>query len=120
MYHSGTDEIPPGVFFAGTQYRRIKYRTKDGQADYEFSFERMPNGIHRAYILSQPGYGPRDPDLVITHRSFDGERHYVCWKPEPTSEQTLEKVVAIWCDLTQEYIRTGRRLDAQLDDLRGR
>ena len=43
-------EARPTTSQSSARYRRVKYRTKDGQADYEFSFERMPNGGHRAYI----------------------------------------------------------------------
>lgn len=49
----------------------IKYRTKDGRADYEFSFEQQRNGEWRAYIVSQPSYRGRSTSLYDTHRLRD-------------------------------------------------
>ena len=83
---SHTPDQIPGTFYVNVAYRQIKYRTKDGQVDYEFSFERMPNGVHRAYILSQPSYQLRDQLISVIHRLTEGGRHYVCWTPEPTNE----------------------------------
>jgi hypothetical protein len=85
----------------------IKYRTKDGLADYEFSFERKWNGEWRAYIVSQPSYGGRDTSLHKTHRLPDGNRKYVCWTKKLWTEDDLRKVVALWSDCTQRYIRYG-------------
>jgi hypothetical protein len=87
----------------------IKYRTKDGLADYEFSFERQWNGEWRAYIVSQPSYRGRDTSLHATHRLRDGNRNYVCWTKPLWSQQDLKQVVAIWADSTQQYIRDGTR-----------
>jgi len=98
----------------------IYYRTKDSMADYKFSFEYfnssqspLPGG-YRAYIISMPSYGSRDSDSQLTHRSFDGQRYFVCWNRELYSEEELKKVVALWSDLTQVYIRTGRTIDQQV------
>ena len=87
----------------------IKYRTKDGRADYEFSFERQSGGDWRAYIVSQPSYGPRLADADHTHRLTDrpSGRRYVCWDTPIRSEDDLKQVVAAWSDLTQRYIRYG-------------
>ncbi|HVB44423.1 MAG TPA: hypothetical protein VNF47_17225 [Streptosporangiaceae bacterium] len=87
----------------------IKYRTKDGQADYEFSFERQPGGDWRAYIVSQPSYGSRLTDADHTHRLTDrpSGRKYVCWDRPIRSQADLKQVVAVWSDLTQRYIRYG-------------
>lgn len=85
----------------------IKYRTKDGRADYEFSFEQQSGGDWRAYIVSQPSYGPRPTDADSTHRLTDNGRKYVCWNRRIWSREDLKKVVALWSDRTQEYIRYG-------------
>lgn len=89
-----------------------KYRTNDGSADYEFSFEQQPDGNWRIYVTNQPGYSGRDEGLA-THRLLDGNRQYICWKSGslplgslPTLPEAKE-VAAIWADKTQEYIRTG-------------
>jgi hypothetical protein len=87
----------------------IKYRTKDGQADYEFSFERQSNGQWRAYILSQPSYRSRPTDSHSTHRLTDGDRKYVCLKTPPRDVDNLKTVVAKWSDCTQDYIKYGIR-----------
>lgn len=86
----------------------IKYRTKDGRADYEFSFEHRWNGEWRAYIVSQPSYGSRATDAHSTHRlTATFGRKYVCWDRPIYSREDLESVVALWCDRTQDYIRYG-------------
>lgn len=101
----GGDQVPPGIF-----YGTVKYRTRDGRADYVFSFEQQSNGSWRAYIVSQPSYGLlRDKDCHTTHRLTDGGRHYVCWTNELRSLSELRQVAALWADSTQNYIRTGKR-----------
>ena len=94
----------------------LYYRTMDGLADYGFSFEEQPEGYWRIYIESMPSYGRRNTSLSITHRLREGHRYYVCWEPE-SALRTLEdakKVAALWADLTQEYIKTGRTIDEQM------
>lgn len=93
----------------------IKYRTKDGIADYEFSFEPVGEG-YRAYIVNMPSYGTRDTRLSVTHRLVSGNRYYVCWDKPLHTVENLKKVVALWSDLTQAYIRTGRTIDQQMTD----
>lgn len=85
----------------------IKYRTKDGRADYEFSFEQQRNGEWRAYIESQPSYRGRSTSLDDTHRLRDGSRYYVCWTRQLWNTDDLKKVVALWSDRTQRYIADG-------------
>jgi hypothetical protein len=92
----------------------ISYRTKDGMADYKFSFEYLNGSGYRAYILDMPSYGGRDKSLHITHRLKDGERYYICWSQPLHTLEDLKKVVAFWSDLTQTYIRTGMTIDQQL------
>lgn len=94
--------------------KRVYYRTKDGQADYGFSFEEQNDGSLRAYIESMPNYGSRSTSLHTTHRLPDGNRHYVCWNRELRNEEDLEKVVALWSDATQTYIKTGTTIDEQM------
>jgi hypothetical protein len=88
----------------------IYYRTKDGQADYRFSFERQSSGEWRAYILNQPSYQGRPTDSDSTHRLTDASgRKYVCWNRSIRSAESLSQVVALWCDSTQDYIKYGTR-----------
>ena len=91
----------------------IYYRTKDGRTDYGFSFERQADGSWRAYIVSMPSYGLRETSLSVTHRLTDGGRYYVCWNQPLWSETDVRKVAALWADLTQVYIRTGKTIDQQ-------
>ena len=86
----------------------VYYRTKDGRADYGFSFKRQSDGSYRAYIVSQPSYGSRDTSLYATHRLMDRGRYYVCWEPPPRNEADVRQVAALWADNTQDYIKTGR------------
>ena len=85
----------------------ISYRTKDGQADYRFSFENQPDGNWRVYIGSQPSYRGRSEGAVETHRLPDGERQYICWTDAICSLPDAKAIAAIWADKTQNYIRTG-------------
>ena len=85
----------------------ITYRTKDGQADYEFSFEQRPGGDWRAYIVSQPSYGNRPIDADSTKRLTEAGRKYVCWTAPIRSREELKQVVALWSDGTQDYIKYG-------------
>ena len=94
--------------------KMIYYRTKDGRADFGFSFERESDGTWRAYIQSMPDYGSRDTSLHTTHRLRSGGRYYVCWDSPLNSEREARSVAALWADLTQKYIRTGRTIDDQV------
>lgn len=84
------------------------YRTRDGKADYKFSFEEQVDGSWRAYIESQPSYNGRDTGLHPTHRLIDGDRYYICWDSPLKSLKQVKYVAALWADATQEYIRTGK------------
>lgn len=86
------------------------YRTKDGQADYGFSFEQQPDRSWRAYIINQPSYRGRPDDSHTTHRliSSDGRR-YVCWSTTLQSLEQAKTVAARWADATQAYVATGKR-----------
>jgi hypothetical protein len=97
----------------------LYYRTKDGLSDYGFSFESQSDGSWRAYIVSMPSYGHRDTSLHVTHRlrDLDG-RYYVCWSQPLYSLEDIKKVAALWADLTQEYIKTGRTFDEQMRNRR--
>ena len=87
----------------------IYYRTRDGRADYAFSFERQGNGTYRIYIEDQPSYGSRVSSLHATHRLFDRGRYYVCWAGVLRTEAQARQVAALWADSTQRYIRFGTR-----------
>jgi hypothetical protein len=87
-----------------------RYRTRDGLADYGFSIERQSDGSFRAYIVSQPDYGPRGTSSHSTHRHTDFRgRSYVCWSEPMRSTEDALRVSAEWADATQDYIRSGRR-----------
>ena len=90
------------------------YRTKDGRADYQFSFEQQRDRSWRAYILNMPSYRSRNTGLHTTHRLTDGGRYYVCWDSKLRSLESAQQVAALWADLTQVYIRTGRTIDQQV------
>lgn len=86
------------------------YRTKDGQADYKFKFETMPDGTERAYILQQPSYRGRAEGAHETHRyGLDTGTPYICYDPMPRSRKDSKAIAAAWSDSTQAYISTGRR-----------
>lgn len=91
------------------------YRTKDGQADYQFSFEKQSGGSFRSVILNMPSYGSRDMGLRTTHRLTDSNGHYyVCWDRPLKNENEAMRVAARWADLTQTYIKTGKTIDEQV------
>lgn len=95
-------------FLVKNKYRKI-YRTKDGCADYEFSFEKRSDGSWRVYIENQPSYRNRSEDGHSTHRLTNGNRKYVCWTKQLDSLDEAKTVAQLWADKTQEYIRTGQR-----------
>lgn len=97
-----------------TEVSTTYYRTRDGQADYGFSFERLSDGSIRPYITSMPSYGGRSTGLHTTHRLQDGGRYYVCWDRPLYNVADVKQVVSMWSDLTQEYIKTGRTIDEQV------
>lgn len=99
-------ELPDRVS-SGCFYGTIKYRTKDGLEDYVFSFEQQPGGTWRAYIVWQPDYNGRNEDAIQTHRLSDGDRRYVCWKPEVSAYEACRRIAALWADNTQQYRKTG-------------
>jgi hypothetical protein len=84
------------------------YRTKDGRADYRFSFEEQQDGTWRAYIEEQPSYCGRPTDAHATHRLSDNNRKYVCWTDPLKSLAEAKSVAALWADATQKYIQTGQ------------
>lgn len=106
MSASTSLDIVPAGCFRGT----VLYRTKDGRADYGFSFERQSDGSWRANIVSQPPYGPqRDESAHATHRLTGDTRKYVCWNTPLRSEVEARQVAALWADATQNYILHGTR-----------
>lgn len=83
------------------------YRSRDGSADYSFSFEQQSDGTWRVYIEGQPSYGNRATDAHSTHRLSDSGRKYVCWTTDLNTLEDAKQVAALWADETQKYIRTG-------------
>lgn len=98
----GRDRIPQGIFYT------TKYRTKDNEPDYGFSFEKQPDGSWRAYIVRQPWYDGHPDGSHATHRLTDGARKYVCWNQPIRSLPEMKTVAALWADCTQTYRKTGR------------
>jgi hypothetical protein len=87
---------------------RVTYRTRDGEADYEFSLEEQGGRVWRAYIVSQPSYQSRDRSLQATHRLIDEQgRYYVCWSTPVRELDDLKRIAALWSDRTQRYIKDG-------------
>lgn len=84
-----------------------RYRTADGGADYEFTFEYIGDGW-RAWIDRQPGYGGRDSGSLATHRLTSNGRQYICWDQRIATLDDCKGVAALWADCTQVYIATGR------------
>jgi hypothetical protein len=89
--------------------RPLSYRTKDGQADYGFSFEEQSDGTWRSYVVRQPSYQGRDESAHSTHRMSDRGRQYLDWGSPLRSLDQAKQVAALWADFTQNYIRTGAR-----------
>lgn len=92
-----------------TSMHRAYYRTRDGEADYRFSFRQQSDGTWRAYVLQQPGYRGRSDGAHVTHRLRDANGHYICWTGPLRSLEEAKNVAAAWANRTQEYIATGRR-----------
>ena len=87
---------------------RAFYRTSDGAADYDFSFEERSDGTWRIYIECQPSYRGRNESAEATHRLRDGSRRYVCWTDPIRSLSAAKQLAKAWADNTQKYIRTGQ------------
>ncbi len=87
----------------------LYYRTSDGKADYDFSFEQQREGDWLVFIEDQPSYQGRYRGCLPTHRLMLGDRYYVCWTTRLATLDEARQVAALWADKTQEYIRTGRR-----------
>ena len=85
------------------------YRTKDGKADYLFSFEKQTDGTWMAFILNQPSYGDRETDNHSTHRLQEDDRDYVCWTDPLETQEQARTVAALWADATQNYIKNGTK-----------
>ena len=88
-----------------------KYRTKDGQTDFVFSFEEQSDCSWRAYIESPIAYRGRPEGAHETHRLSDGGRRFVCWSESIRSPADMKVIAAIWADCTQNYIKTGSFCD---------
>ena len=89
--------------------RALSYRTKDGLADYCFSFEEQRDGTWRPYIVRHPSYQGRDESAHSTHRMSDRGRKYLDWVNPLRSLAQAKQAAAAWADFTQNYIRTGSR-----------
>ena len=94
----------------------IYYRTRNGQADYGFSFEQQGDDSFLIFIIKMPSYGSLDDTLHITHRMIFGNRYYIDWYPAPRTEDEARNAAAFWAEYTQEYIRTGRTFDVQMNE----
>lgn len=86
------------------------YRTRDGRADYRFSFERQADQSWRIYVTAMPPSAtPRgDPGTVHLIRDDLG-CYYVCWTDAIRTRAHALHVASTWADAMQRYIRTGRR-----------
>jgi hypothetical protein len=86
---------------------KAKYRTKDGLADYGFSFEQQADGSWRVYIETLPPYGDHDGCAPATRGEADGSRRFVSSDTAITTLVGAKDVAATWADKTQSYIRFG-------------
>ena len=86
--------------------RWVKYKSRSGYR-FEFIPVRLPSGLYRAYIRSQPSYGVRPAGASQVHRLVDQHGTYVCWAPEPPDADALLKVMRVWAEATVGYIETG-------------
>jgi hypothetical protein len=91
--------------------QRFICRPPDGQIDYKFELVTQPDGTHRAYILSQPGYNGRTADAHTTHRYYDTKRslHYICIDPNPRSRSDMKTIARHWTNKTEIYRQTGKK-----------
>ncbi|MCK4502713.1 MAG: hypothetical protein KAU22_06725 [Desulfuromonadales bacterium] len=88
-------------------FEQLKYRTKDGKADYCFLFAEIRRESWIAYISSQPSYGNCSECLHSTLRMKDRKRLLVATPPQIKTLREIKKHAAEWAEFTQEYIRKG-------------
>ena len=88
---------------------RAYYRSRDGGADYIFSFELQSNGRWRVYIEQQPSYRGRSTDTHSTHRVSNGRCKSISPRRSPRTLDEAKREAAFWAEKTEQYIHTGRR-----------
>jgi hypothetical protein len=95
----------------------LNYTTLDKTRTIQFGLTNSAPGAEgwRAYILSPIYYMGRADDCHSTHRYYDDlhDMYYVCWDPEPDTFDEMKSIVAMWGELTHDYIRTGESIDSQ-------
>lgn len=112
----GGEAIHSGILHA-PEYTPGTYRRTDGSATYCFRYVELPDGRFEIDLLSQPSYGHRAEDAHITHRlpsARGGRKICISAGHEPRTIELAKQISVEWADLTHEYIRTGRTIDAQV------
>jgi hypothetical protein len=94
------------------------YRTKNGQAYYQFCYADLGN-YWEIDLELQPSYNGRSTDPNTVHRlssSRSATGYKICLSSgkEPRSLEAAKKLSMAWAELTQKYIETGKTLDAQI------
>lgn len=98
------------------------YVTKDGSQFYQFDYhyQQMP-GYWEVYIIKQPSYEGRNSSLEMTHRLPSSQRkakYKICITKglEPKDLESAQQLSMDWAELTHNYIKTGKSIDAQVSD----
>lgn len=97
---SSATETGPMVYFANDRHGL-------NDREYRFNYKKV-GGSWRAYILRMPSLGSRSSDGHSTHRHWDGNKPYVCWKTNVKSLNDMQVISRAWADGIQEYIATGK------------
>ncbi|MBP6237597.1 MAG: hypothetical protein KA536_15715 [Saprospiraceae bacterium] len=105
---------------AGTLASPVKspaiYRTRDGLSYYHFQYVKV-NDYYEIDITQQPSYDVRSSEQHIAHwlsSARGGKKICISSGKEPRTLDAARKISIEWAELTNEYIKTGRTIDAQL------
>jgi hypothetical protein len=106
------NSLPPG-WSNVKRYAYDTYRTRDGEAFFEFRFVDVGSKIE-IDISHIPSYGDRSRDPHKTHRlpsSRGGEKICVGDESAINSFSVAKKTAMAWAEQTWRYIKTGRSFD---------
>ena len=89
-----------------------QYRTKSGDAYFNFRYEGQSDGTVRTYIEGQPSYGSRPDDGHSTHRYDAATQPHICHgEHPPTTLDDAIKYSKSWAERTERYIKTGKEIN---------
>jgi len=99
-------------------YQVYTYRTKDGDAYFQFSYHETADGFE-IDIHSNPDYRENDSGSHTAHwlpSSREADR-MICIKREfyPKTLKDAQDFSMAWAELTWTYIKTGISLDRQIE-----